>query len=151
MRNIFLTLLMSLYLPVHAKSESPIGLFQVDASHSTATLFDDSQIMTGHIEINKALGDSKIKIESPDITFISSEVNGDLSHFEVKGDLTYRGETRQVSLEGKYYGDIVNNFNEQKFAIKLIGDPFVFRIIAKKPAATTAAIHKEVQEIVYEK
>ena len=147
MKTLILTLLLTLSLQVLAKSDSPMGLFQVDSSLSKVTLFEEGQKLSGFIDIRKEFGDSKLKLESPNISFESVEVTGTIENFEIKGYLTHSNESRYVTLKGKYFGMVDLDRGQQKIAITLSSDPILMRVFAAKPAETMTAIHKEVQDI----
>lgn len=150
MKKILLTLLFTLSLPVLANSETPIGLYRVDSSHSIVSLvdFQVDQELAGLVDIRQELGDSKIKLESPDISFESTKIVGTLEGFEVTGRLNIRGDIKTVVLLGNYIGSVKNLYNEQKIAIRLTRGSLKFRVFAGRPAQGTAELHKVVQDIV---
>lgn len=56
-----------------------------------------------------------------DITFKSSKVEGTPEAFKLTGDLTIKGTTKKVTLEGKYLGSVVDGYGNQKVAFTLKG------------------------------
>ncbi len=141
MKTIFFSLLL-LSLPVLANSGHPFGLFQVDSSTSMITMFDRNQEVTGFIDIQKDFRNSILKVESPDTSFESMEIDGDATEFKIKGQLTHKGVGRMVILSGRSF------ISSGKVAWRLSDDALLIRIIAARPSARTNAIQKQVEQII---
>lgn len=148
MKTYLIALMIFLSLPVLAKSESPMGLFQIDSSNSIVTLAGRDKNVSGFIDIKQSFPDSKLKIESGESSFESTEISGTLEDFEVKGYLYDSGETREVRLYGKYFGTIDKQNGIKKVALKITSPECVIRVFAQRPTESTTALHKEVQEII---
>ncbi|WPU66483.1 hypothetical protein [Peredibacter starrii] len=138
----FILSLLIMSLPVLAKSELPTGLFQVDSSQSKITLFAENQDSSGFIDIKENFRDSTLKVESPDASFESTEIFGDAEEFKIKGNLTYKGETKLIILRGRSFA------MSGKVALRLYDDSILIRVIAARPSARTMAIQKEVEQII---
>jgi polyisoprenoid-binding protein YceI len=57
----------------------------------------------------------------PTMTFKSKKFTGPLEDFKVTGDLTIKGVTKEVVLEGKYMGSIKDTWGHTRAAIKATG------------------------------
>lgn len=148
MKTFILALLLSISAVAFADSELPVGMYQLDPSHSKVTLLDKNLPMKGFIEINKTFSDSKLKVESEEASFESTEFSGSIDNFEVRGYFTHKGETRIASLKGKYFGIIDNEIGHKKTAFRFTEENFGLRIFASRPSESTTALYKEVQDIV---
>lgn len=52
----------------------------------------------------------------PEIKFVSTKVSGDPEKFSVKGNLTIKGVTKPVTLEGQFLGMVKDGFGNEKAA-----------------------------------
>ena len=136
-------ILLIMGLPVLAKSDlSTTGLFQVDSSQSKITLLDQGQETSGFIDIKENFRGSIIKVESPETSFESTEIYGEAEDFKIKGNLTYKGNSRLIILRGRSFS------MANKVAWRLYNDELLIRVIAERPSARTMAIQKEVEQII---
>lgn len=149
MIRIIFTLLFLLSLPVHAKSDSPIGLYQVDSSNSHAILSDGQRNLSGHIDIKEVFPDSKFVFESGDGLFHSTEVTGDLNSFKLKGIVTVHGnDPKEVEFEGtgSKIHDEADGFD--KIILKLSSKECTSNVFVTKPKVATAELYRSVREII---
>lgn len=147
MKTLLLTLLLSLSLPVLAKGESPIGLFQVDSSRSQVTLSHEHQELSGFIDVKENFPDSSFRLETGDGLFESTRITGDWKDFEVLGTVTTKDETKEVTLRGTIFGVIEQEEGHERMVLKLTGSDCVGSIFALKPKESTAELHATVREI----
>lgn len=54
----------------------------------------------------------------PKITFKSTSIKGKPGDFKIKGDLTIKGVTKPVTLEGKYLGTVKDGYGNTKIAFE---------------------------------
>lgn len=148
MKTYLLSLTLFFSLTVSAASETLTGYFQVDPSHSKVTLVDREQSISGFIEIKPNFSESKLKLESGDATFESTEITGDLQNFKARGFLHNRGETSEVTVSGNYFGIIDKEDGHRRIALKLANGECIMRVFALKPTEAATALHKEVQDII---
>lgn len=130
-----------------AETKTPGGLYQIDQVHSKVVCFEKSVSVSGHIELANEFSESKLSVEAKDVSFESTEFVGNLESFEVKGVLTAQGVSSNVTLKGRYFGMINNEFGK-KAAFNFYNKDFNLKVFAAKPSDTTTALFKEVQEIV---
>lgn len=57
----------------------------------------------------------------PNMTFKSKKFSGSLDKFKVVGDLTIKGVTREVTLEGKYNGTVKDSWGFERVGVKADG------------------------------
>lgn len=144
------TLLLTLFLLTSlafADTGTPGGMYQIDQVHSKIVCFEKSVSINGHIDLSENFSESKLTVESNEVTFESTEFSGDIESFEVKGLLTHQGVTTPITLTGRYFGMINNEFGK-KAAFNFYNKDLNLKVFASKPSDTTAALFREVQEIV---
>lgn len=56
--------------------------------------------------------------EFPDITFKSTRIEGSPEKFKLIGELTIRGITKEVTLDSKYLGSVVDGYGNSKVALE---------------------------------
>lgn len=127
---------------------STTGSFQIENSQSVMVLFNREHKITGSLEIQQDFSKSSLSVDSQASTFESTEFSGNLSDIIVKGYLTHQGTTRLVTLKGKYFGVINNEFGKVRVAFSFTEDNMMLRIFATKPSETATALHHQVREIV---
>lgn len=148
MKTLLLSLLLISSLPVLAKSDSPIGLFQVDSSHSLAAKAGEQKTLSGFIDIKQSFPASRFVLETGEGLFESNSVNGEPESFEVSGVYTTGTESREVTLSGRY---IETNHQEDSFdkvMIRLESDNWITTVVAVKPKPATTEMFNNVREIV---
>ena len=52
----------------------------------------------------------------PELKFVSKSIKGDKKKFKMTGDLTIKGVTKRVTLEGKYLGSVKDGYGNLKTA-----------------------------------
>jgi polyisoprenoid-binding protein YceI len=57
----------------------------------------------------------------PTMTFKSKKFTGNLEEFKVLGDLTIKGVTKEVTLDGKYTGSVKDSWGQIRAAVKATG------------------------------
>jgi polyisoprenoid-binding protein YceI len=57
----------------------------------------------------------------PTMTFKSKKFTGNLDDFKVTGDLTIKGVTKEVTLDGKYTGSVKDSWGQIRAAVKATG------------------------------
>jgi len=130
--------------PVHSKVGFEIAHLVISTVEGQFTSYK------GTVELGKRLEDTKIEatidvasistgnadrdkhLKSPDffdaandkfktITFVSKKVSGTADHLVVKGDITLRGVTKPITLEGKYAGVVTDPYGNTKVAFSAKG------------------------------
>lgn len=104
--------------------------------------------ITGSLDIQDNFSKSSLSVDSQASTFESTEFSGNLSDITVKGYLTHQGTTRLVTLKGKYYGVINNEFGKVRVAFSFTEDNMMLRIFATRPSETATALYNEVHDII---
>lgn len=145
MKTFLLAFLIS--FTTYAATVSPGGMYQIDQVHSKIVSFEKSTSIKGHIDLAESFEESKLIIDSKDMTFESSEFTGTLEDFEVTGILSAHGKSNKVTLKGKYFGTI-NNELGKKAAFNFYNQDLNLKVFASRHSDSTAALFKEVQEIV---
>jgi polyisoprenoid-binding protein YceI len=145
MKTFLLALLIS--TAALAETKTPVGVYQMDATHSKVVSFDKTTHVNGCIELSDDFATSKLTVESPEVSFESSEFIGTIDNFEVKGMLTFQGVTSLVTLKGHYFGMTHNEFGN-KTAFNFVNKDLNLKVFAAKPSESSTAIYKVVQEIV---
>ncbi len=54
----------------------------------------------------------------PEMSFVSSRIQGKLKSFKMTGDLTIKGVTRKVTFDTVYLGSVVDGYGQQKIAFE---------------------------------
>lgn len=127
---------------------SAVGNFQIEESQSVMMLLNKEYKISGSLDIKENFSKSSLSVDTQASTFESTEFSGNLNEMTVKGYLTHQGTTRLVTLKGKYYGLINNEFGKVRVAFGFTEDNMMLRIFATRPSETATAMHKEVYEIV---
>lgn len=127
---------------------SSTGNFQIEESQSVMMLLNKEYKITGSLDIQDNFSKSSLSIDSQASTFESTEFSGNLSDITVKGYLTHQGTTRLVTLKGKYYGVINNEFGKVRVAFSFTEDNMMLRIFATRPSETATALYNEVHDII---
>ncbi len=147
MKTLFFGLLLICGTMIHAAT--PRGIFQLDPEHSKMTLLEKNLKMNGLIEIAENFSDSKLQASSSHASFESTKFIGDLTDFEVKGILTYKGLSRLITMKGKYFGMTQSEVHKKnRAAFSFTHQDLFMRAIVNRPSQMTTALMKEVVEIV---
>lgn len=79
---------------------------------------DVKSVSTGNVDRDKhLLGPDFFDAQKfPEMTFVSKKVTGSPSALKVAGELTLHGVTKPVTLEGKYLGNVVDMYGNNKVA-----------------------------------
>lgn len=123
---------------------SATGSFQIEESQSVMMLFNQEHKISGSLEIRDDFTKSSLSVDSQASTFESTEFSGDLSDITVKGYLTNRGTTRLITLKGKYFGLINNEFGKTRVAFSFTESDMMLRIFATRPSESATALYREV-------
>lgn len=78
---------------------------------SVTTTIQTSSINTGNDMRDKHLRSEDFfhAEKYPTMTFVTKSISGSPKSFKVKGDLTIKGVTKEVTLDGKYKGTVLNS------------------------------------------
>lgn len=124
------------------------GKFQIEESQSVMMLLNKEYKITGSLDVQENFSKSSLSVDSQASTFESTEFSGDLSNITVKGYLTHQGTTRLVTMKGKYFGVINNEFGKVRVAFSFSDDNVLLKIIATKPSETATALYNQVHNII---
>lgn len=146
MKLVFFSLL--ILCGVASNAATPIGIFQLDPEHSKMMLLEKNLKMNGIIEISEMFSKSKLVASTSQASFESTKFIGDITNFEVKGILTYKGLSRPITMKAKYYGMTQSEVHKNRAAFSFTHQDLFMRAIVQRPSRTTAALLKEVGDIV---
>jgi len=129
--------------------ETPAGIYQIDTQQSSMVLFKEKMDMSGVIEIKEDFKSSNLTVDTQSSAFESTEFNGTIDNFVVKGYLTHKGTTRLVTLKSKYLGNVNHVFGKNKVAFTFQDNDLELKIIASKPSVNTVSTYNEVNSLIY--
>lgn len=89
----------------------------VNATINTASIDTDTKKRDDHLKSPDFFDAAKY----PKITFKSKKVTGSFDKLKIVGDLTIKGKTKEVTLDGKYTGSIKDPWGNERAAFKASG------------------------------
>lgn len=93
------------------KYEGEIELAEKFTDSKVSATIDINSIDTGNGDRDKHLKSADFfdAAKYPSMTFKSKKITGTAENFKVVGDLTIKGVTKEVTLDGKFLGVVVND------------------------------------------
>lgn len=93
------------------------GSARLDASARVATVTTAEENLTGHL-LSPEFFDAE---RFPEVTFTSTDITRDGDHLVVRGQLTAKGVTKDVTLHGEIVGPAVAFEDQEKLGVTLEG------------------------------
>ena len=97
--------------------DKDIGKSKVDVTVQIASIDTAEKKRDDHLKSADFFDAKKF----PTMTFKSKKFTGNLEDFKVTGDLTIKGVTKEVTLNGKYTGSVKDSWGQIRAAVKATG------------------------------
>ena len=147
MKYIIIAMFLSIFSFARA-AEVPAGIYKIDSEQSSMSLFKENHELDGILEIREDFSKSTLAFDTQTAAFESVAFKGPAENFEVRGYLTHRGTTREVTLKARYLGNVNELIGKNKIAFSFVDNDLDLKVIATRPTVNTASMYKEVEDIV---
>lgn len=163
MKTFLSALFLFFSLTAVAETRYNAGAYKIDPSTELVINTADGSMsqLDGCIEMNENFEKSRVLLfddkAEPKIKFTSTGIKGTLEKFNLKGDLTLNGVTKQVVFDTRYLGVVADGYGHDKAAF--IGRTKIYtqsgeeisvdlRLLATRPSKSTEELYETVYHMV---